>query len=302
MARTALALTDVWTRGQVAALALLIILTSSGVIGIASAFMLQKDVTAILLPAWATIVIFLAFFALLKWQIGDNLFGDLGFLYLSLTLAYTLLPAFGFLFVGLKEDDLLAPLLPAPADLGLHLWRHALFMFGVAGGYLVARGRGVPRLITHDDPEGIDGPTIVFLIGMAIICILCLTLMSAPVETYYDHYTRYDHLSWFPRKLVSLCVRLKLGIYTVLITFLFLNFKKYRLLIPVVVVAIAVHEIVYSLGSRIESLIILLGAACLYDSAVKPISLKKGLVTGVARVVLFSGREVQLALAESRGD
>lgn len=262
------------------------------VIGIAFKTTLSVENSDYLLPTLATILIFVVFSMGLKWKVGENLFGELGFIYLGLVVAYTVLPAFTFMFGSMYSGGPLSWLLPAQSDLAIHLWRHVLFIFGIATGYLVVRGRERPSLIKIKDPKLKDGRTIVFLIWTTAICILVIILMSAPVNSYYDHYIRYDHLPWFARKLVSVCVRLKLGMYSVLLTFLFLNYKRYKLMILITVTTICLHEMIYSFGSRIETLIILLEVTCLYNYTIKSITLKKGLVACVALAILFSTVEL----------
>ena len=269
-----------------------LLLTLAGVIGILVVNTVSAEVAYYVSPTAATGIIFGIFSILLKWRIGDNLFAELGFLYLALTVAYTVIPALSFLGIGLDASNPLAQLLPAPSELGIHLWRHVLFVFGVAAGYLLVRGRRSLQLITMKDPRGRDGLTIHFLIGMTLVIIVFLSVMSAPVASYYDHYIRYDHLSWFSRKLVSVFVRLNFGIYTVLLVFLFLNYKKYRLVIPVIVTTICLYETVYSFGSRIYTLVILLGTAWLYHLTVRPITLRKGMIIGVSLIWLFSVVEI----------
>ena len=270
-----------------------VLLPLIGVIALVCKTTLPPEMAGYLMPTLATVTIFAIFTMGLKWKVGDNLFGELGFLYMGLVAgAYTLLPAFGFMFGSMNSGDPLAWLLPTPSELIAHLWRHVLFIFGIAAGYLLVRGRERTPPIIIKDSEGRDGRTIMILITMTAICILIIILMSAPVNTYYEHYTRYDHLPWLTRKLVSVCVRLKLGMYTVLITFLFLNYKKYKYIIFVTVIAICLHEIIYSFGSRIETLIILLEVTCLYNYTVKSISLRKGLVACIALALLFSTVEL----------
>ncbi len=271
-----------------------VILILVGIIAIVSATRLVGELAYILSPTLATIIIFLIFSMVLKCKVGNNLFGELGFLYLFLAVAYTLFPAFTLMIFDsdLVSWQKLAALLPVSSELGIHLWRHALFVFGVATGYLLVRGHETLRPSTFKDRGRKDGPTIALLIGIIVICVLCLSLMSAPVGTYIDNYTRYDHLSWFPRKFVSVCLRLKLGIYSVFITFLFLNYKKYKLIIPITVVALCIYESIYSFGSRIQSFIILLMALCLYNFIIKPISFKKVLMTFAPIALLFSAMEL----------
>jgi hypothetical protein len=268
----------------------LIVLASAGAMGIASVALPAGELRALLLPTLAALLVFLSFTMVLRSRVGANFFGDLGFLYMGLALAYTVYPA-AILIIGHEETELLELLLPTSAELGLQLWRHVLFMFAVGTGYLVARGHEVPQ-ITLAPSERADGRTVALLIAAIVICILCLSLLSAPVHTYAENYTRYDHLPWLARKFVSVCLRLKLGLYLVLITFLFLDHRRYRTTIPVVVMLICLHEFTYSLGARIESLIVLLGVTCLYTYLVKPITWKAGLVTCIALLALFSVVEV----------
>jgi hypothetical protein len=250
------------------------------------------ELGGLLLPSVAMLTVYAVFTAILKWKVGDNLFGEIGFLYLGFVVAYTVLPAYGFVIGESRPGDPLALLSPAPVALGIHLWRHVLFASAVAVAYLAARGRKTGQVVSLEDPRGGDGPTIALLIGMISICILCIVVLSAPVHSYADHYVRYDHLPWLPRKFVSLCLRLSFGFYSALLVFLFLNYKKCKLLIPIVVVIICAHEMVYSLGARIQALIILLEALCLYNFTVRSISLRKGIIAVTALAVLFSAVEL----------
>lgn len=259
--------------------------------------LLPQEKLFILTPMLATIVVYVAFLMMLHDRVRNNLFGELGFLYISISVVYTILPALTFVIVDLDLASgwvwkNLSQLLPAPRELGLHLWRHVLFIAGVAIGYLALRGRQIPEVLALEDTKGKDDSTILFLLGIVLFSILCISLMSAPVHTYIDNYTRFDHLSWFPRKFVSLCARMKQGLYIALITFLFMHHRKYKLLIPPVIFGMAVYEIAFSFGSRIESLVILLMAVCLHHHFIKPVSLKQGLAVCLAIAVVFSGLEI----------
>src|SRR5712692_1320620 len=98
------------------------------------------DMAPYLAPTLASIVVFVMFWIVLQRRVGENVIGELGLLYLGLTVAYTVLPAFAFMVTGLSEGGPLALLLPETADLRAHPWRHVLFESGVAGGYLLLRG------------------------------------------------------------------------------------------------------------------------------------------------------------------
>jgi hypothetical protein len=247
-------------------------------------------------PAVVSLLVFGVFALLLLQRLGETVFGEVGFLYLGLTVAYTVLPAFAFMASGLADGAPLTSLLPDPTELRAHLWRQVLFQSSVAVGYFVFRGRrNTSAVLQADHPER-DTRALLFVSILLIVCVASLILMSAPVASYYDHYVRYDHLSWLPRKFVSLAVRLTLGIYCVLLVLLFRNFPRYRFVIPLVVAAICVHETLYSYGARIQSLIVILQAVCLYHFGVKRISVRQGALACLAVGVLFSAVELVRSL------
>lgn len=273
------------------------VVLGAGVVGVACVVLLPRAQSAILLPTLAAIALFVAFTMALKARVGDHLLGEIGFIYMVLALAYTIFPAFTFVVLDLDITPgwvwrELALLLPAPEELGLHLWRHNLFLFGVGASYLAVRGRDVPQMDFDRDTQHGDRGTILILFVVVLGSMLLVTLMSAPVTIYVDHYTRFDHLSWWPRKFVSLVSRMKDGFFFALMTLLFWNFRRYRWTTLVVVVSMAAYEIVYSYGSRIESLFILLAALCLFHHLVERVSLKKALVAGLVVGALFSVMEI----------
>ncbi|WP_316811427.1 hypothetical protein [Pedobacter heparinus] len=238
-------------------------------------------------PTIAMLSLFGIFTIFLKWKVGDNLFGEIGFLYLGLLLVYTLFPAFAFI-AAQDSSDPLSRLLPSPPDLSIHLWRHVLFFTAIGLGYILWRGtsRISSDIIKKNNSR--NDLVIFFLFILIGVCLLSTLLLSAPVASYYDHYTRYDHLPWIVRKFVSLCVRFNQGFYSLLLLFLFLDYKKYKFFIPIVVVVICTYEIVYSFGSRIQALIILLESFCLYNFLIKKVTLRKGLIVGISLAALFS--------------
>jgi hypothetical protein len=250
---------------------------------------LPEDVSQYLAPALASIAVFAVFAVILQRRVGESVFGELGFLYVGLTVAYTVLPAFVFMGTGLAP---LAALLPDASQLSTHLWRQVLFECGVASGYLLWRGRQTSQVLVISDSTERDGRTLLFVAAVIAVCWASEILLSAPVHSYYDNYVRYDHLPWLLHKLVSVSVRLSLGLYCVLLLFLFRNYAKYKWIIPPVVLAICAYEMVHSFGARIQALIVLLQAVCLYHFYVRKVSLKWGLIACVGLAALFSAVEL----------
>lgn len=248
-------------------------------------------------PALASVYIFFAFTVLLVSKVGDNAFGEVGFLYLALGLAYTVLPAAFFMALGLETSEgtaweRLAILLPEATELGRHLWRHVLFLFGVAVGYLLVRRRMTAKQAAVPAPHRAHPMVVAFLMVLILVSIGITTLLSAPTESYIDHYTRYDHLSAGPKMVVHLFFLLKTAAYYILIAIMFRDYRRYRWLILVAVVAICGYETVYSFGSRILTLTIILAAVCMYHYKVRKVTLRQGAVGFLAIATLFSAIEL----------
>ena len=250
-----------------------------------------EDVRTYVLPSAAIGVGFLAFWALLARRTGANPLGELGFVYLGLIVVYTVLPAFALTVAAANPNQPLGALLPEPPELARQLWRQVLFAACVAVGYLAARGR-------KELPAGTLTSTLAS--SRAILAIFALVgawwivsfAVSAPVTSYYEHYTRYDHLGWLSKKLVSVGIRLSLGLYCVVLTLMFRDYARWRRLIPVTLVAIISYEVLYSFGARIQAMIVILQALVLYHLAVRRIPLRWAVIAGVAVTAVFTAVEV----------
>lgn len=250
----------------------------------------------IIAPSIAVIIFFNIFFVLLRQKTNDNIFGEIGFIYLLFAVVYTLAPAYGFLTLenlsagsGFQN---LALLLPEPGELGRHLWRHFYFIVSIGVGYLYFRGRSVPKANLSEDNIGPEKRIIPVLLAMVVISVILLSILSAPVKTYIDNYTRYDHLPWLARRLVTFCVVAKMGGSFILLTIMFKYYNDFRLHIWCFIVFMAVYEIKNSFGSRIEAFFLILSAALLYHYYVKRLSLKKSFAIIIILGGLFSAIEV----------
>jgi intracellular septation protein A len=245
-----------------------------------------------IVPALVSIAIFLAFGIILYHKVGDDFFGEIGFVYMGFTMLYTIFPALVLAVLGLAEDNPISLMLPEPSRLVAEIWRQVLFQAAVAAGYLVLRGslgRGM-KIEQPRDPR--DGRTVFIVAAVIFACLASLILMSGPVDNYWEHYTRFDHLSWLPRKFTSVALRLSLGLYCALLVFLFREYRKYRFIIPFIVGAICSYEIIYSYGARIQALIVLLQVVCLYHYLVKRITLKVAFMSALVVATFFSAIEV----------
>jgi hypothetical protein len=260
------------------------------------------SVAPYVVPTMASVGVFAAFALVLRRRVGASIFGEIGFLYLGFILAYTVVPSLGFMAAGLDQLGPLSWLQPDPVRLVAHLWRHVLFEAAVAAGYLLLRGSSVPQVAVRLDRPERDRRALIVAATLIAVSITSMTVMSAPVHSYYEHFTRYDHLPWIAHKLVSLAVRSSLGLYCVLLALLFRDYARYRFVIPFVVAAICAHELIYSYGARIQALIVLLQAVCLYHFQVRRISIKAGFVACLVMATVFSVVELVRPLeADSNG-
>jgi len=274
-----------------------IIAIATLILGLVGASIFTTQWMYIIRPMLAAIAVFTIFSYVLKFRVRTILFGEIGFIYLALSLAYTIFPAIKILmidlnipleFVGLN----FAVLSPQPAELGTHFWRHVLFISGVAVGYLVVRGRTLPLRPLHEKIVSRNGKIIAVMIAINGLCLCALMLLSAPVTTYIEYYTRFNQLSWTSRRLVVLCEIFKGGGYFVILALLFSQYRKYKMLIIIFVTIVSSYEVVYSRGSRILAFIVLLASLGLYHYRVSYIGLKKAMAALTILAIVFIGIEI----------
>lgn len=250
----------------------------------------------ILFPTSVAFFGFFQFCILLEYRINDNLFAEIGFVYLLFALIYTAAPAYAFIVLeslsagsGFENLALLMPELP---DLGVHLWRHVIFIIFVGIGYLMFRGNASLGTVKQNGDEFAYNRIILPLLIIVVTSVVFLWIASAPVNTYIENYIRYDHLPWLLRRMVTLAIVAKMGGEFVLLVLMFNRYEKYKIMLWLFVLFMAVYEVRNSFGSRIEAFFLLIGSACLYHIYVKKVSLKKGVFLFVFLGMVFSGIEV----------
>lgn len=250
----------------------------------------------ILAPSIVAMAIFLCFSLWLRSLVQDNIFGEIGFIYLAFALVYTVFPAYGFLTLDSLSSgagfQVLALLGPHQGELGLHLWRHVLFIAAIGFGYLFFRGRRAPRFNSLNNLGYAEKPIIQVLFVLILFSVIALWTLSAPVNTYIDNYMRYDNLSWIGRRVVTICTVLKTGGAFVLLTAMFQNYERYRLYIWSFVLLQVVYEVQNSLGARIDAFFILTAAILLYHYCVTPVTLRRGLLLALVFGLAFSVIEI----------
>ena len=95
-----------------------------------------------------------------------------------------------------------------------------------------------------------------------IIPNMVLSFLSAPIENYYDYYTRFDNLDGASSVVASFCKRMIWGFTPVLIFVLANYYKDVALKYCFCVFAIVILTIVNAYGSRIDAILIIFQALC----------------------------------------
>lgn len=232
------------------------------------------------------VVVIIAICGVTTWLLanhrGVGLFGEIGFVYLAIALAYTVVPAIRFVLLNVRiplgYDNLnLAALSPTPEQIGIHYWRHVLFFAGVAASFLIIRLQ--PLRSQAGVPERLRGSgfAVAALALIVVGCAMFETALSGSVSTYIEHYTRFDHLPWALRKAATLSVVVRSGSYFVLLALMFSDYRRYRAMIVVITPLMCAYEIWYSFGSRIVGATILLAVFALYNLRVRQVRVLKGM-------------------------
>lgn len=282
-------MTTTW-HGHRIGLGLSALLTITSVGMAVLAVMLSPDQNAVALPAIAILATYGGFTLVLFHRLKRPIFGELGFIFLGFTTAYSVIPALNFLVLDFKFpvdfDGLnFAVLDPRPAELGRHLWRHALFVFAVAAGYLLVRGSSTFTIRIKTPRADL---LVLLSVSLLVLSVSLVGVLSAPVSNYYEHYTRFETLSAPARYAAYVALILKVTSYYLALVVMFSHYQRFKWVIPPFIACLVGYEMIYSFGSRIESLSILLAAVCMYHFFVRPIRLARGALYLAVLLVFFT--------------
>lgn len=203
-------------------------------------------------------------------------------------LLYTIQPAFLYAFDLFDPADPILSIGINSNEFYAHLWRHFIYIFGFSVAYLFFRGdASLPRNINLGSFKAIQKPIFVLFVVL-FVGLYYLNTVSLEVDNYYDNYVRYDHLGWFGKKITSLIVRFKLGIYTIILVSL-MTYRGNKLFLGLLFLSTAcAYELVYSFGSRIQVLILIIQFILLYHFTRHGIPLTKVFILGIIALLSFS--------------
>jgi hypothetical protein len=139
--------------------------------------------------------------------------------------------------------------------------------------------------------------TLLFL--SVLFLVVCLGFLSGPVDSYYDHYTRYDHHTGLARSLVSVLIRAYVGLQPFVILFAVVLFRNRPSALFLLIASLCVVDLSFSQGSRIQSFMIVVQAICLYTLVANVISFR--LLISVALVLVLSLTVVEVLRISTGG-
>jgi hypothetical protein len=239
-----------------------------------------------------TFLIYAVFCCVLIKRTGLNLIADIGFIYAGFIVLYTIIPAYNFFTNGYTESDPINQLSSSIAEVSAHLFRHNIFLFFFTVGYITFRGCDRVRASSAWQYSNKNEYVIAFLLFVLGTSLYILTESSIGATNYYESYMRYENLDFIPRKIVSIAIRFKQGVYISLLTFMFMQYRKYKYFLPIIVVFICLYEIVFSFGARIQAFLVLLQVIFLYNLLINKIKLSTLLIYATALGAIFSAIEL----------
>jgi len=168
-------------------------------------------------------------------------------------------------------------------DVFLHASRFILFNFVVIFTYFIFidifnnhQSRFSFNIVIFERKKFYNDKYALFVaVFIFLLSFFTLTILAAPVETYYDNYTKYDHLPSSIRTLVSVLKRLYWGILPILVVLVLFNFKEKKIIASFFIVLICAVDLIVSKGSRINTLIVVVQALVVYNLLVSRINLAR---------------------------
>ena len=219
-------------------------------------------------------------------------FFEIGAFYVTVVSVYSLYPLIGFLANGLTysplNDARLFQAQPTPQDIGTVGWYYAIYILSFIVVYLTARGKLPLGKQRFTDPSKI---TIVVIIALYITIKLFLFginwLYDLSYSTYGESYLVLQRLPTLIAQFFGHFQGASFTLELLILAVLFLKYKKYNFLIYGWLFMVATTSFL-KLGSRTELFLLLISAAILYHTLVKPLKFSWIILGGILVLALFT--------------
>ena len=151
-------------------------------------------------------------------------------------------------WIGLNEKDLI-----------VHYYRMILFFISVI--FFVSIGKNYNnKKKQHKVSVKNEDFILNILIILYLICLYIIEYFAKPIDNYYEFYVRHEHLSGIPKLIVLAAKRLYWGLSPFLLYYFALKFKVKIYKYVIIVVFLCLIDLVYSHGSRINTLLMVIQA------------------------------------------
>jgi len=259
----------------------------------------------VLKPVLSAIIVEIFFLWIIKRRDGKVEFCEIGVIFSSVILIYTILPALTFFASGLAytplSDTRLFKAQPSPAELAPIFWYYVLYLASFAWAYIHFRGSSPLKGLAITKP----GPKLIWILVCGYLSIrLFFVLVRAiwniqSAETYGEEYLVYRNLPLFLQQLANHLGWMSLTTELLLMVALTLNYRKYRIIIFCWLAVEFLSIIFFGVGSRTGLMMVLMTLAITYHLFVKRFKPRSIGLLSLAGLLLFLGLGVARMLSSA---
>jgi hypothetical protein len=274
-----------WRIGRSGAMA--VSAAAVGIIVIASASAAARPVVA---PFVAIVMIAAVTIAHLYHRDGELPVFDVGALTLLITAVYSAVPLLGYWAGGLRWTEYsYLPLYlwdPGPGEVGAFAWRHVLYLYSLAGAYLLFRGR-IPIGCGPTRELRTSAMIALVLTGVGLIAYFELLQLVFGVS-YHPSYTDLDAAALFAGQLPHVVLQVSHNLYSILflvklavLLWLMTRWSDWRW--RAVLVAWLLFEgatTITRMGGRTWYVMLLMASGLLYHRLVRPLPAARAIALG----------------------
>jgi hypothetical protein len=232
----------------------------------------------ILIPLITIVCTGVLFLRYLRTKDGKFQLFEIGVFYSGVLLVYSIYPSLDYLTNGLSysilADNRLSASQPSPSDLAPIYWYYALYFVSFVLAYAVCRGTSplAGHLTIRIKPKFLW----ILICGYVIIWLFfaCLRAFGRiqAATSYSETYLAFKTLPLVLQQVANHAQGMGLTIQLALITYLTVNYTKYRNIIWIWLATEFMSTVVLGIGSRTDLMVILLALVITYHFTVRTIS------------------------------
>jgi oligosaccharide repeat unit polymerase len=262
----------------------------------------------VILPMLVILIVEVVFLRALQKRAGEIQVFEIGVIFSSVILLYTVLPfltflANGWTFSPLGDARLFAAQ-PSPREIAPIYWYYFLFFASFVLTYIILRGRNRHVIAKHQRPEN-------HIFWTMLLCYVAIRIFFIFVrvqykiddaEDYGESYLLYQGLPLFLQQLANHLGGMALTLQLLLMAFMVFDFKKYRFIILGWVFFEFLGLVLFGVGARTGLFALLFAFVMTYHVAVKRLSIRTIAIVGLSVLILFVGLGIVRALSGSSPD